>query len=119
MQQNKHETPAQGIMRTGSWPDADVFRVACDCQATEHDINVWVECQGDADTREVTVTFYVDTEIPFWEKGFSRLRTAWRVLCSGRYESSRSVILNHQAAANFAAAISASIQRLQKSVEKS
>ena len=73
------QKPANGIMQTGSYPDAESYHIECDCTSSDHAIRMWIEVDSDADTQDVQVGFYVDTWTPFWESKFSRIRTAWKI----------------------------------------
>ncbi len=66
--------PARNIMKTGEWPDADCYRIACDCHDRDHDLDVWIEIENDKEVRDVTLTFYKEMYSPIWESGFNRFR---------------------------------------------
>lgn len=105
--------PFTGIMMTANYPDTKAFRVACDCHATEHDVDVWIEAEPDTETGEVTVTFYRELDTPWWEPGFSRFREAWRILVHGRSRFSGSLIVRAETAQHLCDAIQNSIQNLR------
>lgn len=106
--------PARNIMKTGEWSDADCYRVACDCHHNEHDLDVWIEVEPDAETRDVTVTFYKEFYSPVWETGFNRFREAARVLFTGSTRVAGTIIMNKAVAENFLAVVQTSIDRLEK-----
>ena len=106
--------PLKGIMKTGEWDDAKSFRVACECQDIDHDVNTWIELQTDNDTEEITVGFFVETETAFWEKDFSRFKAAWNVLFKGQHRGEHHLILNREAALNFSNAIVDSVKDIEK-----
>jgi hypothetical protein len=108
------QTPAQGIMSVGHWPDADVYKVSCSCSDPDHDVVTWIEVQSESDIREVAITFFVNTRSPDWRKGWNRWRAAWDLLWHGRHESEHTLLLDPQSARNFSSAIVASIDRLEK-----
>ena len=106
--------PQRNIMKTGEWPDADAYRVACDCQHSDHDLDVWIEVQPDAETRDITVTFYKELTTPVWERGFNRFREALRILFTGTSRMSGTIIMRPEVAQNFLLAVQSSIDRLEK-----
>jgi len=106
-------TPAKMIMKTGEWPDADAYRVACECHDSDHDLTVWIESESDPEVREVTLTFYKELETPWWESGFNRFREAWRILVYGRSRFSGTIILKQDVAQNLINTIQNSINRLE------
>jgi len=110
----KESAPALGIMTTASYADARAFRVACDCHSNEHDVDVWIEVEPDADTRDITVTFYRELDTPWWESGFNRFREAWQILRHGRSRFSGSLIVGAETAQHLCDAIQSSIQHLKK-----
>ena len=106
--------PALGIMTTAVYDNARAFRVACDCHSNEHDVDVWIEVEPDAETRDITVTFYRDLDTPWWESGFNRFREAWNILRHGRSRFSGSLIIRTETAQHLCDAIQSSIQCLKK-----
>lgn len=104
--------PLRGIMETSDWGDAKTFRVSCDCHDPEHDVNMWIEVDGDADTKDVQVAFYVDTWTPFWDKKFNRFKAAWDILFKGVHRQQHHMILSKKAALNFADAIADTVLEL-------
>jgi hypothetical protein len=101
------------IMKTGEWPDADSYRVACDCHHHDHDLDVWIEVENDKEVREVTLTFYKELYTPVWEQGFNRFREALRILVHGRSRFSATIILKQDVAQNLIRTIQHSIDRLE------
>lgn len=107
--------PQRNIMKTGEWPDADCYRVACDCHHPDHDLDVWVEVQPDAETRDITLTFYKELATPVWKPGFNRFREAFRILFTGTSRMSGTIIMQREVAQNLLDAVQSSIDRLEKS----
>lgn len=106
--------PLKGIMKTGDWHDAKSFRIACDCHDTSHDINAWIELENDKDVKEISVGFFVETQTPFWKKGFHRFRIAWDILVKGYHQGEHHLILDKESALNFSNAIVDSIKDIEK-----
>lgn len=104
--------PQKMIMQTGEWPDADAYRVACDCHHNDHDLDVWIEVEQDQEVREITLTFYKELSTPVWEKGFNRFREAFRILFTGSSRMAGTIILKRDVAQNFIDAVQRSINRL-------
>ena len=102
------------IMQTGDWPDADAYRVACDCHHNDHDLDVWIEVESDKAVREITLTFYKELYTPMWERGFNRFREAFRILFTGSTRVAGTIILKQDVAQNLLNNIQRSIDRLEK-----
>lgn len=109
----KNNGPAVNIMKTGEWSDADAYRVACDCHHSDHDLDVWIEVEPDAETRDITVTFYKEMTTPVWERGFNRFKEAARVLFFGHSRHQGTIIMRQEVAENFLKAVQFSINRLK------
>jgi hypothetical protein len=106
------QTPARGISLAGDYGDAKNYHIECDCSSTEHSIKMWIEVNGDKETQDVEVGFYVDTWTPFWDKKFNRFRTAWNVLFNGVNRQEHHIILNKQAALNLAKVVESTVIEL-------
>ena len=104
--------PQKMIMQTGDWPDADCYRVACDCHHHDHDLDVWIEVERDQEVQEITLTFYKELHTPVWEKGFNRFREALRILFTGSSRMAGTIILKRDVAQNFIDTVQRSIDRL-------
>ena len=102
------------IMQTGDWPDADAYRVACDCQHHDHDLDVWIEVEQDQEVKEITLTFYKELYTPVWERGFNRFREVFRILFTGSSRMSGTIIMKREVAQNLLNNIQHSIDRLDK-----
>lgn len=111
----KSQTPAVGISQTGHYKDAKSFNVRCDCHSDEHDVNMWIEIQDtDPDVQSVEVSFYVETWSPFWDKHLTRFKMIWNILTKGYHKQEHHLILNKQAATNFANTILTEVANLEK-----
>lgn len=109
----KTQTPAQGIMLDRNYGDSRAYTIACDCRDGDHQVHMWIELNGDEDTKDVEMIFYVNTTTPFWKEGFSRIKSAWNILIYGYREDQHSLILNKQAALNVASTITTVIKELE------
>jgi hypothetical protein len=110
----KTQTPAQGIMLDGDYGNSQAYTIACDCRDGDHQVHMWIELNGDNDTQDVEMTFYVNTTTPFWKPDFSRIKAAWDILTKGYREDQHSLILNKQAALNVASTINQVVKELEK-----
>jgi hypothetical protein len=108
----KAQTPAKGISQTASYPDARSYKIECECSDRDHAVDMWIEVDGDPDTKDVEVGFYVDTWTPVWDSGFSRVKTAWNVLLKGVNRQEHHIILSKQAALNLAKVVEQTVKRL-------
>lgn len=106
------QEPAEGISKGPSWSNTHTYKIECDCGDSDHAVHAWIEIDSDAEVQDVTVSFYVKSWLPIWDKKFSRIRTALRVLFGGNLEQEHHIILNKQVATNFVAALDNSIKDL-------
>ena len=110
----KPQTPAQGIMFDADYGKSKAYTIACDCHDGDHQVHMWIELNGDKDTQDIEMTFYVNTTTPFWKPGFNRIKAAWDILFKGYREDQHSLILNKQAALNVADTITTVIAELER-----
>jgi hypothetical protein len=110
----KPQTPASGIMFDADYGKSKAYTIACDCHDGDHQVHMWIELNGDDDTQDIEMTFYVNTTTPFWKEGFSRIKAAWNILIYGYREDQHSLILNKQAALNVASTITTVIKELER-----
>lgn len=96
-------------MSTGRWNNAHSFRVSCDCHTPDHDVNAWIEVAQDEP--HITVTFYAElwTPVSSW---WQRVKIAWNVMVHGVHRQEHDLMLREQAARNFAAALTQSVEEL-------
>jgi len=109
----KAETPAKGIMINEKWKDAHSYTVRCECGSTNHNVDAWVEVDTDTSTRDMTMTFFMETYTPGISGLFSRLSNAARILFTGYIKQEHSLILREQAANNFLKAVQNSVKTLK------
>jgi hypothetical protein len=103
-----YQTPAEGIMKTNDWGDSKVYRVTCDCGASDHDHHIWVE----ADEHDVTVTVYTTIKSNWWSK--TRWHAIWTLLTKGYIDTESTVILKRQQAFNYAHTLLSAIEDVEK-----
>ena len=96
--------PAEGIMKTNDWGDSKVYRVTCNCGASDHDHHMWVE----ADDHEISVTIYTTNKTNFWSK--TRWYHIWTLLTKGYIDSESTVIMGRQQALNYAETLKSAIE---------
>lgn len=112
----KAQRPAQGISLEKDFGDAKVFNVECDCSSDDHAAKMWIEVQQDKDIPDVEVSFYVTTWTPVWSGWGSRLRAVYDILINGVHKQEHHMLLNKQAALNFAEAIKNTVKELEKKI---
>lgn len=107
--------PLTGIMKICDLDSVRAFRIACDCTNTDHDVDAWIEVEGDSigNSHLISVTFTVQTETPWWDSSYSRIREAWKILLHGYSTRSHNLLLNVDAARNFSNAITSTIDEFQ------
>ena len=98
------QVPAEGIMKTNDWGDSKVYRVTCNCGASDHDHHMWVE----ADDHEISVTIYTTNKTNFWSK--TRWYHIWTLLTKGYIDSESTVIMGRQQALNYAETLKSAIE---------
>ena len=101
------QVPAEGIMKTNDWGDSKVYRVTCNCGASNHDHHVWVE----ADDHEVSVTIYTTNKTNFWSK--TRWYHIWTLLTKGYIDSESTVIMGRQQAFNYAHTLLSAVEDVE------
>lgn len=111
----KAQTAAQGISIDKDFGGARVFNVECDCSADDHAVKMWIEVQRDPDVPDVEVSFYVTTWTAEFQQNWpARLRAVWDILVHGVHKQEHHMLLNRQSAINFANAISATVEEMEK-----
>ena len=109
------QKPAKGIMLTNEWKDAKSFHIECDCSATDHAVQMWIEVQRDPIIPDVELSFYVTTWTrEFWKDWPTRLRAVWDILVKGVHKQEHHMLLNKQSALNLAEAINSTVKELDK-----
>lgn len=115
MEEIKKQEPAEGIMKTASWPDAEAFHVKCACSNQEHDVDMWIEVEPDKEVNLITVSFFVSGSSPTWKSGWNRWRAIWDLLWKGTHRTENHLLLNAQAATNLVGALQDSVKKLKNS----
>ena len=72
---------AKGVMLIGEWPNAVMYRVACDCKDPEHDITI--EMEFDKKFGMIFLQLHKDVEYchyDFSDPAFEKLRNIWRTV---------------------------------------
>ena len=101
----KPQKPAKGILLTNEWPAAKAFHIECDCTATDHSVQMWIEVQRDKDIPDVELSFYVTTWTPVWEAWGQRLKAIYEIIFKGVHKQEHHMLLNKQAAINLSSCI--------------
>ena len=97
----EYEVPAIGISKVSESKTHSTFNVQCDCSDPDHSIMLDIEKEDEF----TTLSIYVTTELPFWQKSYNRLKIAFQVLFAGQFKSESHLILQEQQAINLAHAI--------------
>jgi hypothetical protein len=96
------QVPATSIAKTGEFKDASIFQVVCDCNSPDHSVNMWIEVDPETEFKLISVNFYAETYSNYKTNWAARLKIIWDVLTQGYYKQESSLMLNEQAAVNFA-----------------
>jgi hypothetical protein len=109
----KSQQPASGILLTHQFDNATSYHIECDCSESDHAVKMWIELESDHELDLITLKFYVNTWTPFWETGFNRIKTAWKVLTTGSHQQQHCLLLSKQSAINLASTISTNVNKLE------
>jgi hypothetical protein len=90
------EKPAQGVLQINDWGTSKMYKAVCECGSDDctHTIDIESENTG------VTVTIYTKTRTNFWSK--SRWVHIWNLLVKGYTDFETCIVMNKQAALNYA-----------------
>jgi hypothetical protein len=110
----KVQKPAEGIMLVREYANSKNFKVECDCTSDDHAVYMWIEVSEDKEIPEVEVSFYVTTWTrEFWKNWAARLRAVYDILFKGVHKQEHHMLLNKQAALNFADAIKRTVKEME------
>lgn len=108
----KAQKPAEGILKTSDFGDAMFYHIHCDC-GNEDDAH---EMQIEADDMHIQVHVYVKVKSKWWEK--NRWKQIWHLITRGYVETQSTIILQEQAALNYAETIKSAIKDVKQFKEK-
>lgn len=108
------QLPAQGISIENDFGNAKVFNVECDCTSDDHSAKMWIEVQRDREIPDVEVSFYVTTWTPVWQGWSQRLKAVYEILVKGVHKQEHHMLLNKQAALNFAETIKREVEEMDR-----
>ena len=106
-----YQIPAEGIMFQKQWDNGKSYTIACDCGSNDHNVNMWINVEGDKEFQKVITTFYVQTTTPWYS--MNRWRQIWEILTTGYLKQESSLILSKQSAINLASTIKTVIIELE------
>lgn len=104
----KKQIPAEGIMKISDWGDSKVYRITCECGASDHDHHIWVE----ADELNVTATIYTTVKTNWWSK--TRWHHIWTLLTKGYIDTESTLIMSKQQAFNYAHTLLSAVDDVEK-----
>lgn len=106
------QVPAQGILKINEWGNSRIYKIECDCAASDcaHLIDI------EATKTSVDVTIYVTVETNSWSWNglMTRLRLTWDIWVKGYSKYQSSIILQEQVALNYAETLKSAINDLRK-----
>jgi hypothetical protein len=111
------QKPAEGILKTGDFGDIMFYHIHCDCGNDDDAHEMTIE----ADDMHVQIHVYVKVKSKWWQK--KRWSEIWHLMTRGYVEMQSTIVLNEQAALNYAETIKSAVadvkafrnQRLDKS----
>lgn len=92
----KAETPAQGILKQGSFGDAVFYYVQCSCCNDDCSHTIEVE----ADEHDIQVHIHHLQHTKWWKA--NRWKQIWQILTKGYAEMQTSIVMKEQTALNYA-----------------
>lgn len=106
------EKAAQGILKTNEWGDSKWYHVHCDCgnEDCAHEVQI------EADDFGVQVHIYMNNHTKWWEK--NRWKQIWQLLTKGYAEMQTTLVLNEQAALNYADTLVSAMADVKEFKEK-
>jgi hypothetical protein len=104
----KAEKPAEGILKTHDWGDSKWYHVHCDCGDDDCSHEIGVE----ADDHIIQVHVHVTNHTKWWEK--NRWKQIWQILTKGHADMQTTIVLNEQAALNYAETLKSAIQDVKE-----
>jgi hypothetical protein len=104
----KAEKPASGILKTNDFGNVMFYHVHCDC-GNEDDAH---EIEIEADDMHVQVHVYVKAHTKWWEK--RRWKQIWHLLTRGYAEMQSTIVLQEQAALNYAETLKTAMKDVKK-----
>jgi len=101
------QKPAEGIAQVNDFGHSIWYRVECECLEPDHAhiLDVGVEL-GD-----VVVEINTEVSTPFWSK--RRWKMIWEILTKGYASHEACIILNKQAALNYAEALKGAVKEVE------
>jgi len=104
----KAQIPAEGILKTNEWGDSKVYRVTCECGASDHDHHVWVE----ANEHDIEITIYTTVRSNFWSR--TRWYHIWSLLTKGYVDTETTLTMRKQGALNYAETLKSAIEDVEE-----
>lgn len=108
----KPQHPAEGILKSGDWGNAQSYQVVCGCGQPDHEHNVWVE----AEDVGVNVTIYVNVRSEFWS--MNRWKQIWKLLTQGYLRQETTIIMSEQQALNYAETLKSAVKAVREIKQK-
>lgn len=92
----KAQKPAEGILKTGDFGDSMFYHIHCECgnEDCSHELEV------EADELSVQIHIYHTQHTKWWHR--NRWGQIWQILTKGYSEMQTTLVLNEQAALNYA-----------------
>ena len=90
-----------GVMKVKDYPNGDSYwRVACECSDPNHDAELWFEVDkeyGDMSLNmSMEIGFYPNWNLNRWDAFTRQLKTAIKVLFTGRFTTQGSLLLSEE-----------------------
>ena len=102
----KPQLPAKGILKVDDWGSSQTYRAVCECG--NDDCTHTIDIEAD---EKVNVTIYTTTRTNFWSK--TRWTHIWKLLTTGYTDFETVIILDKQAALNYADVIKTAVKDVE------
>lgn len=114
----KIEEPAVGISKSVGQDDTYSYHIECTCTDPDHSLQVWIEVEAEDDVDDVQIIFYVQSHYQSWRGFFRRFKDAIGIIFGSPLTKHHDLLLDKQAALNFAGALTNSIDEIEKRIEE-
>ena len=104
----KAQKPAEGILKTNEFGNYKSYYVHCECGSAECAHHVWVE----ASALDVTVSFGLTLRSKW--NSMDRWKQIWQILTKGYLDVESTLVLNEQAALNYAETLKVAARDVKK-----
>jgi hypothetical protein len=104
----RYQKPAEGVVKTNEWGNSKCYHVVCECGSIECTHDIFIE----ADDINVEVDITMILRSNFWQ--LNRWKQILQILTKGYIEIHSNLVLNEQAALNYAETLKLAIKDVKE-----